>query len=87
MERKSIATVDVHDLDRDMTMDIWLILPFDRAWEKAPPYDRAWEKDLSHTWYMLIYTKYKAEYTKNRAKYAYTRDMIVYTRYKQVYKS
>jgi hypothetical protein len=32
MERKSIATVDVYD--RDMTMDIWLILPYDRAWEK-----------------------------------------------------
>ncbi len=54
MERISIATVDEHE--RDMTMDIWLILPYDRAWEKAPPYDRAWGKDLSYTWYMCIYT-------------------------------
>ncbi len=67
--------IDIYD--RDMTMDIWLILP----------YDRAWGKDLSYTWYMCLHTQYRAKYTKYRAKYSYTRDMIVFTRYKQVYKN
>jgi hypothetical protein len=34
--------IDVYD--RDMTMDIWLILPYVIAWEKARPYDIAWKK-------------------------------------------
>jgi hypothetical protein len=39
--------------DRNMATDIWLILPYVIAWEKALPY----EKDLSHTWYIRVYTK------------------------------
>ncbi len=40
-----------------MKMDIWLILPYDIAWDKAHSMD----KDLSYstyTWYMRVYTKY-----------------------------
>ncbi len=41
-----------------MTMDIWLILPYGRAWEKALPHDIAWKKDQSYTWYVYIYQVY-----------------------------
>jgi hypothetical protein len=34
--------IDVYD--RDMTMDIWLIPPYNIAWEKARPYDIAGKK-------------------------------------------
>jgi hypothetical protein len=54
MERK--FPLDVYD--RDMTTDIWLIPPYDIAWEKALPYEIAWKKDLSYTWHMSKYTKY-----------------------------
>ena len=40
--------------DRDMKMDIWLILPYEIAWDKAHSMD----KDLSYTWYMKVYAKY-----------------------------
>jgi hypothetical protein len=83
MDRKS-QCFPINVYDRDMTTDIWLILPYDRAWKKARPYDIAWKKDLSYTWYVCIYTKHRAKYTVRKV---YTRDMIVYTRYKQVYKS
>jgi hypothetical protein len=48
--------IDVYD--RDMTTDIRLILPYDRAWKKAQPYDIAWKKGLSYTLYICIYSKY-----------------------------
>jgi hypothetical protein len=44
--------IDVYD--RYMKMDIWLILPYDIAWDKAHSMD----KELSYTWYMRMYTNY-----------------------------
>ncbi len=36
--------------DRDMKMEIWLILPYDIAWDKAHSMD----KDPSYPWYMRV---------------------------------
>jgi hypothetical protein len=55
--------------DRDMTTDVWLILPYDRAWIKALPYDIAWGKDLSYTWNIRIYRGIYRVYIGLNAKY------------------
>ncbi len=38
--------VRIEGYDSNMKMDIWLILPYDTAWEKALPYAIAWKRPV-----------------------------------------
>jgi hypothetical protein len=39
-----IVLMLIQAYDRDVEMDIWLILQYDISWDMARPYDIAWKK-------------------------------------------